>query len=231
MEDKGYANPGLLMSVEDLHARLGDEKLCIVDARASHLFAAGHIPGAVHLDLYGISLNNTSDEAFEAFMWMFQYLLGSRGIGSEKTVVWYEDNSGMRAARGFWVCEYFGHTDVHVLDGGLTAWQAAGYEVTTECVVPETSPLTGDPIPERAVGADMLHGMLGRDDVVPLDTRSDGEYLGTNVRAARGGAIPGAVHVEYVHNLTELGTFKSADELRAMYEALGVTPEKEIVPY
>lgn len=231
MEDRGFANPALLMSIEDLHDRLGDDNLCIVDARPSHLFAAGHIPGAVHLDLYGISLNNTSDEAFDAFMWMFQYLLGSRGIGSEKTVVWYEDNSGMRAARGFWVCEYFGHTDVHVLDGGLTAWQAAGYDVTTECVVPESAVLAGDPMRDRFAGADMLHGMLGRDDVVPLDTRSEGEYLGTTVRAARGGAIPGAVHVEYVNNLTELGTFKSAGELRAMYEALGVTPEKEIVPY
>jgi thiosulfate/3-mercaptopyruvate sulfurtransferase len=231
MVDKGYANPALLMSAHDLHARLGDDNLCIVDARPSHLFAAGHILGAVHLDLYGISLNNTSDEAFGAFMWMFQYLLGSRGIGSDKTVVWYEDNSGMRAARGFWVCEYFDHNDVHMLDGGLTAWQAAGYEVTTDCVVPESAQLTGDPIPERSVGADTLHGMLGRDDVVLLDTRSEGEYYGTAVRAARGGAIPGAVHVEYVHNLAEDGTFKSIHELRAMYEALGVTPEKEIVPY
>lgn len=231
MEDDGYANPALLMSVQDLHARLGEENLCVVDARPSHLFAAGHIPGSVHLDLYGISLNNTSDESFDSFMWMFQYLLSSRGIGSEKTVVWYEDNSGMRAARGFWVCEYFGHLDVHVLDGGLTAWQSAGYEVTTECVVPERSELFGDPMRERSVSADMLHGMLSRDDVVPLDTRSAGEHYGTNVRAARGGAIPGAVHVEYVNNLAEDGTFKSANELRAMYEALGVTPEKEIVPY
>ncbi|MBT3605624.1 MAG: sulfurtransferase [Candidatus Latescibacteria bacterium] len=231
MADQVTANPGLLMSVEELHDRLGDDNLCIVDARASHLFAAGHIPGAVHLDLYGISLNNTSDEAFDAFMWMFQYLLGSRGIGSDKTVVWYEDNSGMRAARGFWVCEYFDHNDVHMLDGGLDAWQAAGYDVTTDCVVPEVAPLTGDPIAERHVGADILHGMLERDDVISLDTRSDGEYYGTAVRAARGGAIPGAVHVEYVNNLAEDGTFKSIDELRAMYDALGVTPEKEIVPY
>ena len=231
MLNKTNANPALLMSVHDLHARLGDENLCIVDARASHLFAAGHIPGAVHLDLYGISLNNTSDEAFGAFMWMFQYLLGSRGIGSDKTVVWYEDDSGMRAARGFWVCEYFDHRDVHMLDGGLTAWQAAGYEVTTDCAVPEPAALLGDPMPERSVGADMLNGMLGQKDVLPLDTRSDGEYYGTAVRAARGGAIPGAVHVEYVQNLAADGRFKSIEELQAMYEGLGVTPEKEIVPY
>jgi len=113
----------------------------------------------------------------------------------------------------------------------LTAWQAAGYEVTTDCAAPEPAALLGDPMPERSVGADTLNGMLGREDVVPLDTRSEGEYYGTAVRAARGGAIPGAVHVEYVQNLAADGRFKSIEELQAMYEGLGVTPEKEIVPY
>jgi len=60
---------------------------------------------------------------------------------------------------------------------------------------------------------------------------SGDEYFGRAVRAARGGAIPGAVHIEYVNNLDETGAFKPADELKAMYEAAGITPEKEIVPY
>ena len=64
-----------------------------------------------------------------------------------------------------------------------------------------------------------------------LDTRSDEEYCGTLVRAKRGGAIPGAVHVEWTRNLDEAGAFKPAAELRAMYEAAGVTPDKEIVSY
>jgi thiosulfate/3-mercaptopyruvate sulfurtransferase len=231
MSDKGYANPELLISAQELNAQLHSGDLCIVDTRPTHAFVAGHIPGAIHLDIYGISLNDTREQAFEAFMAMFRYLMHSRGIGTDKTVVWYEDNSGMRAARGFWICEYLGHSDVRVLDGGFHAWNAAGFEVTSVCVEVEGVDFESEALPELHMGADTLQGLLGRDDVIPLDTRSDDEYFGRAVRAARGGAIPGAVHIEYVNNLDETGAFKPADELRAMYESAGITPEKEIVPY
>jgi thiosulfate/3-mercaptopyruvate sulfurtransferase len=231
MNDKGYKNPQLLISPHDLQAQLGNDDLCIVDTRPTHAFVAGHIPGAIHLDLYGISLNDTREQAFEAFMWMFRYLMHSRGIGTDQTVVWYEDNSGMKAARGFWICEYLGHQNVKVLDGGFKAWTEAGFEVATDCEEVEGVDFESEAVPERHMSADTLHGLLGRDDVIPLDTRSDDEYYGRAVRAARGGAIPGAVHIEYVNNLDESGAFKPADELQAMYESAGVTPEKEIVPY
>ncbi len=229
MSDKGYANPELLISPRDLYERAAD--VCIVDTRPTHAYVAGHIPGALHLDLYSISLNDTREQAFEAFMWMLGYLFGNRGIGTDKTVVWYEDDSGVRAARGLWICEYLGHRDVCVLDGGCNAWQAQGYELTTDCEEAEAAEFVTAAVPGRHMGADVLNGLLGREDVVPLDTRGDDEYFGRNVRAARGGAIPGAVHVEYVNNLDETGAFKPADELRAMYEAVGISPDKEIVPY
>ena len=229
MSDKGYANPELLISPEDLHAC--DADMCIVDTRPTHAYVAGHIQGAIPLDLYGISLNDTRPQAFEAFMWMLGYLFGSRGIGTDKPVVWCEEDSGMRAARGFWICEYLGHPDVRVLDGGCRAWRALGYDWTADCAEVEQATFVPAPVPARHMGADALYGLLGRDDVVPLDTRSSDEYFGRNVRAARGGAIPGAVHIEYVNNLDETGAFKPADELRAMYEAAGISPEKEIVPY
>ena len=229
MSDKGYENPKLLISPRDLYVNRAD--VCIVDTRPTHAYIAGHIPGAIPLDLYGISLNDTREQAFEAFMWMLGYLLGNRGIGTDKPVVWYEEDSGMRAARGFWICEYLGHPDVRVLNGGFRAWQALGYEWTTDCAEVEQAPFVAETVPGRHMGADALYGLLGRDDVVPLDTRSNDEYFGRNVRAARGGAIPGAVHIEYVNNLDEAGAFKPAGELRAMYEDAGIAPDKEIVPY
>jgi len=231
MADRGYANPELLISPQVLRAQLQADNLCIVDTRPTHQYVAGHIPGAIHLDLYGISLNDTREQALEAFMWMFGYLMHSRGIGTGQTVVWYEDISGQKAARGFWICEYLGHRDVKVLDGGFNAWTAAGFEVTTECEEVEDVDFESEVVPERHMSADALHGLLGRDDVIPLDTRSADEYYGRNVRAARGGAIPGAVHMEYVNNADEMGAFKPADELLAMYEAAGITRDKEIVPY
>ena len=76
-----------------------------------------------------------------------------------------------------------------------------------------------------------VHERLGRADVVLLDTRTDGEHCGTTVRARRGGAIPGAVHVEWTRNLDDHGAFRPAAELRELYESAGITPDKEVVSY
>ncbi len=231
MEDKGYANPDLLMTPSHLRGRLHDESTCVVDVRPTHEYVSGHIPGALHLDLYGISLHNTGRQAFEAFMWTLAYLMGSRGISSDATVVFYENDSGMRAARGFWICEYLGHRDVHILDGGLQAWTAAGFETTVEVPIPVQATFDMAPLAERHIGFGEIRDSLGKADFVPLDTRSDDEYYGRVARSARGGAIPDAVHIEYLNNLDESGAFKPAVELRAMYERAGVMPEQTVACY
>lgn len=231
MATQGYTNPDLLWSPEQLHRRLGDPNLAIIDVRAAATFAQGWIPGAVHFDLYGISLNDTSPQPLAAFMWMIQHLFEQRGVNLEKTVVFYEGVSGMRAARGFWLLEYLGHTDVHVLDGGMQAWQAAGYAITTEPARVREVAFAPHVQAPRLVSADDLHGLLGSADVAILDTRTDDEYLAKNVRAARGGTIPGAIHIEWTHNLQDNGTFKPADALRAMYADAGITAEKTVVPF
>ena len=140
MNDKGYTNPQLLISAEELMRGLNDGSICLVDVRPTHEYVEGHIPGAIHLDLFAISLSDTSEQVFNAFMWTIAYLFKDRGIDPTKTIVWYENESGVKAARGFWFCEYLGHEDVRVLDGGLSAWSAAGGEVSTEAVVPEEVP-------------------------------------------------------------------------------------------
>jgi thiosulfate/3-mercaptopyruvate sulfurtransferase len=81
------------------------------------------------------------------------------------------------------------------------------------------------------ISADELHGLLGAGDLAILDTRTDGEYTGANVRAARGGTIPGAMHIEWTHNLDANGAFKPAAELRAMYAAAGVRPDQTVVSF
>jgi len=164
-------------------------------------------------------------------MWMIEHLFEQRGVNLEKTVVLYEGVSGMRAARGFWLLEYLGHTDVHVLDGGFNAWKAAGYAVTTED--PRVREVQFQPRRHEAllINADELHGLLGAEDVAILDTRTDDEYLAKNIRAARGGTIPGAVHIEWVQNLDADGAFKAAAELQALYTAAGIRPEKTVVPF
>ena len=231
MSDRGYVNGDLLWTVDQLNDRLGDPNVRIVDTRPVHEYVEGHIPGAIHIDVYGISLADTRAEPFVSFMNMYAYFLGSRGVGSEHTVVFYENNSGMRAARGFWVCEYHGHEDVHVLDGGFGAWLAAGYEVTQVTEEAEAATFTSNPRPPLNIGFEEIRDALDQSDFIPLDTRSEGEHYGETVRSARGGAIPGAVHIEYVNNLDENGCYKLGDELRTMYERAGVMPEQTVACY
>ncbi|HEX4566912.1 MAG TPA: sulfurtransferase [Vicinamibacterales bacterium] len=229
---KGYVNPQLLTTPAELDDALrSDRKPLIIDLRPAEHFAAGHIPGAVHLDLWGVSLVDTDPGPLKAFMWIVDHLFNLRGVEAATPVVVYEDNSGMRAARAFWFLEYFGHEHVRVLDGGIAAWTASRLPVTAEAGTPRKSTWTGTPRAGTIATWRDVRDRLGRSDTVIIDTRSDGEYRGTNVRAKRGGAIPGAVHIEWTHNLGPDGAFKPADDLRKMYEGAGVTPDKEIITY
>jgi thiosulfate/3-mercaptopyruvate sulfurtransferase len=229
MADKGYVNPHLLWTPAELHSRLNDANLCVVDTRTGAEYAQGHIPGAQLFDVFGLSLPNTDPEPLKAFSWMIEYSMSFRGVANEKTVVFYGDTSDVKATRGFWFLEYFGHPDVHVLDGGIRAWRNAGYAVTHEAQMPRQARYTATLQPQTlATYRDILE-RLHSDDVALLDVRSEGEYRGTTVRSARGGTIPGAVHLEWTHNLDEQGCFKPARELRALYEAAGITPDKDIV--
>ncbi len=229
---KGYVNPHLLESPAGLAGRLaGDAPPLVIDLRPPDAFAAGHIPGAVHLDLFGVSLIDTDPAPLRAFAWVLEHLLASRGVSASRPVVVYDERSGMRAARVFWALEYFGHEHTQLLDGGFGAWSAGGHPVSTSATPAAPSTWTGTRVDDRLATWRDVADRLGADDAVVLDTRSAGEYLGTTVRAARGGCVPGAVHVEWTDNLAADGAFKPASELRAMYEAAGVTPDKEVLTY
>jgi thiosulfate/3-mercaptopyruvate sulfurtransferase len=229
---KGYANPHLLISPADLAAQLGaPDAPLLIDLRPAEAWAAGHIPGAVHLDIFGVSLIDTDPAPLRAFLWILEHLFATRGVSAARRVVVYDDKSGNRAARAFWALEYFGHEHTRLLDGGFGAWQAGGHPISDEPVAPVATHWTGTRVDERLATWRDVHERLESADAVILDTRSESEYLGTLVRAARGGCIPGAVHLEWSDNLRPDGSFRSADELRATYERLGVTPDKEVLTY
>jgi thiosulfate/3-mercaptopyruvate sulfurtransferase len=203
----------------------------LIDLRPAEEFARGHLAGAVHLDLWGVSLIDTDDAPLKAFMWMIGHLFSLRGVTPDRPVVVYEKDSGMRAARAFWFLEYLRHPSVQVLDGGFDAWVKAGKPTTTECVAPKASAWHGAPDPSKLATWRQVFDQLKRAETAIVDTRSDAEYFGEAVRAKRGGAIPGAVHLEWTNNLGPDGAFKPKAELRAMYESRGITPDKEVMTY
>jgi thiosulfate/3-mercaptopyruvate sulfurtransferase len=230
---KGYAHPEILVTPAELSREMAaaPDRLLLLDVRPAHQFAAGHLPHAVHLDLFGLSLTDSDPAPLKAFLWVIEHLLASRGVSADRRVVAYEDTSGILAARAFWFLEFFGHPSVRVLDGGTRAWQAAGFALTAEADAPKATEWTGTRRTELLATWKDVSDRLGRADTAILDTRTDGEYCGTTVRAARGGVIPGAVHLEWTRNLGPDGAFKPAAELRAMYEKAGITADREVVPY
>lgn len=245
---KGYANPQLLISPAELAPLLRATPAAgaaagplLIDLRPADQFATGHLPGAVHLDLFGISLIDTSPAPLRAFLWIIEHLLATRGVSDDRLVVVYDDQTGSRAARAYWFLEFFGHPDVRVLDGGFGSWARDGFEVTTTAEPPVATEWKGRPQTERLatwidINDRLAAGRVGAaasapDAVAIIDARTDGEYCGTTVRAARGGRVPHAVHVEWTRNVDANGEMKPASELRAMYDAVGVTPDREIVTY
>ena len=231
---KGYANPHLLITPYDLAAELEraeSGRPLILDLRPAELYSAGHVPGAIQINLWGLSLTDTDPAPLNAFMWMIEHVLAIHGVTASTPVVVYDEHSGVRAARAFWFLEYFGHPSVRVLDGGFGAWTRAQLSVTRDAGPPPKSEWTGRR-EERALATwREVQAAISRPDAVILDARTDGEFCGTTVRAKRGGAIPGAVHVEWTRNLTPEGEFKPAAELKTMYEAVGVTPDREVITY
>jgi thiosulfate/3-mercaptopyruvate sulfurtransferase len=203
-----------------------------LDVRPAEQFAVSRIPGAVHLDLWGVSLIDTSEAPLRAFMWMIGHLFELRGVSPDRPVIVYESNSGLRAARAVWFLEYFRHPNVQLLDGGFDVWENEGGAIEkTAPAKPEPSHWVPEFDASKIATWKDVYGVLGKADHAIVDTRSDGEYYGEVVRAKRGGAIPGAVHLEWTNNLAPDGRFKSAEELQKMYADLGVTPDRAVMTY
>ena len=202
----------------------------LTDVRPAEQFAVSRIAGAVHLDLWGVSLVDTSDAPLRAFMWMIGHLFSLRGVSPDRPVVVYEQDSGIRAARAWWLLEYLGHPNARILDGGVGAWTAVGQSLTTDITTPKPSDWHGTPTAGTLATWKQVLDSLGG-DITLLDTRSDAEYFGEAVRAKRGGAVPGAVNLEWKQNLQPDGRFKPAQELRAMYDRVGVRSDREVITY
>ncbi len=232
---KGYEKPDLLWSPAQLLERAGDPYLKVVDVRIGEAYAMGHIPNACHFSVYGVNTYDTDPAPLDSFTRMWAFLLGQRGVAFHNTLVVYDDTSGMSAARAFWFLEYLGHNDVHLLDGGFTAWSKAGLPVSRDAALPKPAEFTYTPRRERvATYQDMIDAIDAPDRVI-VDTRSQEEWLGVDtrfsIRAARVGTIPSAVHQEWVTHLTPDGAMKPANELRALFEAKGMTADKEILAF
>ena len=193
----------------------GDRSVILIDTRPAAEYWAGHLAGARHFDPFPFHYYDTSEKGLREFRAQLEWIFSALGVTSAATVVFYEQDSGMRAARGAWALEYMGHRAVRILDGGL---KLAAQELVTSAEPFAPSDFRAEPRAEAIASYDYILKRIGRRDVSIFDVRSDAEYYGENVRARFGGAIPGAFHLEWTNALDSNGAFKPAAELRAAFE-------------
>ena len=233
-----YASTTALVDAAWAQEHLTDPNVRFVEVDVdTTAYEQSHIPGAVGWNWTsqladGVRRDIANREEFSE-------LLSSSGIGPDTTIVLYGDNNNWFAAWAYWQLKLYGVTDVRILNGGRKYWLDNGLPLTTD--VPDHAP-TGYQLNEpdfslRAFRDDVLP-RLGDPELALVDVRSPAEFNGEVIAppgmsetAQRAGHIPGAASIPWAQTVREDGTFKSRDELAALYEAKGVTPDKDIIAY
>jgi thiosulfate/3-mercaptopyruvate sulfurtransferase len=216
------------------HANDAGVKLIEVDVD-TNAYEEGHIPGAVGFNWTSQLQDQVRRDVITKTE--LEKLLGEAGVSNSDTIVFYGDNNNWFAAYAFWVLEMYGHRDLKLMDGGRKKWLDENRPTTKD--KPQPAPATytaSEPNTAlRAMREEVLEAM-GRSAMV--DVRSPAEFTGEILAppglqetAQRGGHIPGAANIPWGQAVKEDGTFKSIEDLKALYEGKGVTPDKDVIAY
>ncbi len=206
-----------------------DVKVAVLDVRPLAQYRAGHIPGAIHVDVRRfVSLARKPGGLKDKQGWA--ELVGSLGITKDTKVVVYGQPLPY-AARVWWLLRYVGVRDVRLLNGGIRAWIEAGNEL--DKTIPTVKPAQFEPEFHEdllATAKEVLHAIRAGSAVL-LDVRSPAEYKGEIVRGARPGHIPGAVNLDWTNFVDENGRFRPPAEIKKLLAQVGVKGDKPIVTY
>jgi thiosulfate/3-mercaptopyruvate sulfurtransferase len=210
----------ILTSAKELDQKLkGSRDLLLVDVRPFSDYSNGHIPGAINIDLFQFHWIDTSARGIREFERQSKILLFNIGVKTNQPIVFYDNVSGMAAARGVWLLLYFSHKNISLLDGGFLKWRNEGYPIETK--INPFVPSRFSEKPNRNVLATFaeVKKALREKNTVIVDARTKEEFAGEHVRAARAGHIPSALNVDWEENI-EHGSFKSARQLRTLYSSI-----------
>jgi thiosulfate/3-mercaptopyruvate sulfurtransferase len=234
-----YAHPERLVTTAWLAEHLGDPGLVVVESDEDVLlYDTGHIPGAVKVDWH-TELNDpvTRDYVDGA---RFAQICGERGIGRDTTVVFYGDRNNWYACYSFWLFKYYGHEKALIMNGGRAKWVAEGRPLTRDVPSISAASYTAKE-PDASIRAfrDDVLATLGNAAYALVDVRSPAEYSGEKLHmegyeqegAQRAGHVPGAQSIPWATTANADGTFKSVDELKAIYGGKGVTNDKQVIAY
>ncbi|MBS1701270.1 MAG: sulfurtransferase [Armatimonadetes bacterium] len=231
--------PDVLATTSELEALLGSDVVVVEVDVDPVAYDHGHVPGARQwdwaMDLRDPATEEVIDEAG------FRVLMERTGIGNGTPVVLYGDNNGWFACWAYWIMKSYGHNDVRILDGGANKWLAERRPLSTDApsFVPTSYEVQQADHDYQATSTDVMKAMLAPDSSRILDVRSKAEYrgelLGPGVgmpeTCAVGGHIPTALNVPWDLNCGADGSFKSPEELKALYAQYGVSGEQSIITY
>jgi thiosulfate/3-mercaptopyruvate sulfurtransferase len=224
---KNSCSVELVISATDLRRMLRSRSLLLVDTRPFSSYAESHIPGAVNIDIMQFHWIDTSKQGIAQFNKQARLLLSNIGVSKNRFVVFYDDVSGMSAARSVWLLLYFSHDRVAMLDGGLNKWKAEGFKTETRTRPFVHSNFNGKPNPKILADFMRIKSAIKKKNAVIVDARSREEYEGSAVRAARAGHIPTAINIDWNDNL-EQDAFKISEKLKQMYN---IPKEAEVITY
>ena len=238
MAENGYAKP-VLVTTDWVAEHLNHPDMVVAEVDENpDLYEEGHIADAVKLhwrdDLQDAVERDLVDKA------TFERLMSERGISNDTTLVLYGDKNNWFAAYAYWYLKIYGHQDVRILDGGRQKWADESREFTTDSPQPRQSDYqAGERDESIRTYRDTVREEIGAQSKALVDVRSPQEYAGDLIAppgyeqegAQRAGHIPTAASIPWATAVRDDGTFKSADELRELYESKGVTPEKQVTAY
>ena len=234
-----YVHPEYLVDTEWVAAHLEDPKVRIIESDEDPLlYAIGHIPGAVQVDWF----STLQDPLRRDFLSKekFEEVASQLGIRKNTTVVFYGDKSNWFAAYALWLFQYYGHQNVKIMNGGRLKWEQEGRPLVKEVPSYRQTKYRAKRADKkiRAFRNEVLKQSKAGKPLV--DVRSPKEYSGELLHmpnypqegATRGGHIPGAVSIPWAQAVNEAdATFKSPEELRALYEVKGIRPDEEVIAY
>lgn len=227
-----YPNTHLLVLAAWPQAHLPEiERVRIVDARAPLKYRQGHIENAVSIWDGDVNTWTGDIPRQVASPQQIKEVFSQAGIDQNITVVIYDDDQNLWAARLFWMLDYYGHSNVKLLNGGLQSWLASGGRLTDQPLELPKARFEPRPDANKIVTGDWLLEHLYDPTVKLVDARSPEEYSGMKTEARRGGHIPGAMLLPWDRTLNRDGTFKRAHELKKLYKQAGLRWDQTIVVY
>ena len=214
-----------IIKAKEVNVVLNQENTVLVDMQNSEDYAKGHVEGAVNIARKDIMIDIPVENML-APKGKIEELLGSKGISNETMIVIYDNTNNMDSARFWWTLKVYGHENMKVVSGGLSALKSAGFKTSTEIPnVTKTKYTASDKNTDMIASNDEVKSQVNdpSKDVILLDTRTQEEY--------DEGTVPGSILLDYIQNNYKDGTYKSIQDIKIQYIENGINPEKTIIMY